>query len=83
MALSERTEFGAISINAEGVIEVRMDRVILDGTEPIARKYNRSVYTPDMDPATFPLRLRKIANAVWDAATIAAYIAKHPANGTI
>lgn len=76
MALSERTEFGSISINAEGVIEVRMDRVILDGAEELTRKYNRSVVTPDMDPATFPPRLRKIANVVWDAATVAAYIAK-------
>jgi hypothetical protein len=76
MALNERTEFGAISIDADGVIHVRMDRVILDGTEEIARKYHRSVFTPDMDPATFPVRLRKIANAVWDAATIAAYRAK-------
>lgn len=79
MALTERTEFGAISINSEGVIEVRMDRVIMDGAEEIARKYNRSVFTPDMDPATFPVRLRKIANVVWDAATVAAYKAAHPA----
>lgn len=78
MALTDRTEFGSISINAEGVIEVRMDRVILDDGEEIARRYKRSVVTPDMDPATFPPRLRKIANAVWDAATIAAYKAAHP-----
>lgn len=77
MALTERTEFGAINIDAEGVIQVRMDRVIMDGEEEIARKYKRSVFTPDMDPATFPVRLRKIANAVWDAATIAAYKAAH------
>ena len=82
MALTERAEFGAISINADGVIEVRMDRVILDGAEEINRSYRRFVVTPDMDPATFPLRLRKIANAVWDAATIAAYIAKKAANGS-
>lgn len=79
MALSDRTEFGSININADGVIEVRMDRVIMDGAEEIARKYNRTVVTPDMDPTTFPPRLRKIANAVWDAATIAAYIAKKAA----
>jgi len=80
MALTERTDFGSINIDSDGVIQVRIDRVILDGTEEIARKYKRSVYTPDMDPTTFPPRLRKIANAVWDAATIAAYIAKQAAN---
>ncbi len=79
MALSERTEFGAINIDADGVIQVRMDRVILDGTEEVARKYKRSVFTPDMDPTALPGRLRKIANVVWDTATIAAYIAKQQA----
>lgn len=82
MALTERTEFGSISIDADGVIQVRMDRVFLDGAEEVGRKYKRSVVTPDMDPATFPPRLRKIANAVWDAATIAAYAAKIAANGS-
>lgn len=80
MALNERTDFGSVNIDADGVIQVRMDRVFLDGSEEVARKYKRSVYTPDMDPATFPPRLRKIANAVWDAAMIAAYIAKQAAN---
>ena len=83
MALTERTEFGSIDIDADGVIQVRMDRVIMDGTDEIARKYNRSIVTPDMDPASFPLRLRKIANAVWDAGTIAAYIAKKAASQTL
>lgn len=82
MALSERTEFGSININADGVIEIRMDRVFLDGTEEVARNHKRSVATPDMDPATLPPRVRKIANAVWDAATVAAYIAKISANNT-
>lgn len=80
MTLSEKTTFGSINIDADGIILVRMDRVIFDGVDEIARKYIRSVYTPDMDPTNFPLRLRKIANAVWDAATIAAYIAKQAAN---
>lgn len=76
MALSERTDFGSISINADGVIQVRMDRVILDGADEINRSYKRSIYTPDMDPSAFPARLRKITNVIWDAATIAAYKAK-------
>lgn len=80
MALSERTDFGSINIDSDGVIQVRMDRVIMDGTDEIARKYKRSIFTPDMDPTNFPPRLRRIANVVWDAATIAAYIAKQAAN---
>lgn len=81
MALTDGIVFGSISIDADGVIQVRMDRVIMDGPDEIARKYTRFVVTPDMDPSTFPLRLRKIANAIWDAATIAAYIAKKAATG--
>lgn len=80
MALTERSEFGSINIDADGVIEVRMDRVIMDGAEELTRMFKRSVVTPDMDPATFPPRLRKIANTVWDAATIAAYKAKMEAS---
>ncbi len=76
MALSERTEFGELNILADGTIEIRMDRVIMDGTVELTRVSNRSVATSDMDPSAFPLHLRKIANVVWDAATIAAYKAK-------
>ena len=81
MALSERTDFGSINIDADGVIQVRMDRVILDGIEEIDRSYKRTVFTPDMDPATLPAKVRRIANVIWDAATIAAYIAKKAAQG--
>ena len=81
MALSERTDFGSINIDADGVIQVRMDRVILDGTDEIARRYSRTIYTPDMDPATLPAKVRRIANVIWDAATISAYIAKKAAQG--
>ncbi|TPN11727.1 hypothetical protein FJ971_09995 [Mesorhizobium sp. B2-1-2] len=76
MALSERSEFGSINIDADGVISVRIDRVILDGTDEIARRYSRSTFTPDMDPATLPAKVRRIANIAWDAATVAAYKAK-------
>lgn len=79
MALNDRVEFGAINIDADGVIQVRMDRIILDGTDEIARRFSRTVYTPDMDPATLPAKVRRIANIVWDAATIAAYLAKKAA----
>jgi hypothetical protein len=78
MALSDSTEFGGITIKADGVMEVRMDRIIFDGTDEIARTFRRIVYTPDMDPATLPAKVRRIANVVWDAATVAAYKAAHP-----
>ncbi|MER9912795.1 hypothetical protein NKJ71_19405 [Mesorhizobium sp. M0050] len=82
MALNERTEFGSINIDADGVIQVRLDRVILDGTDEIARRYSRTVYTPDMEPTTLPAKVRRIANVIWDAATVAAYKAKIAAQAT-
>jgi hypothetical protein len=78
MALSDSTEFGGITIKADGVMEVRMDRIIFDGADEIARTFKRIIYTPDMDPATLPQKVRRIANIVWDAATVAAYKAAHP-----
>lgn len=55
-----------------------MDRIVYDDStnEEIGRKVTRAVYTPDMDPAALPQKVRRIANIVWDAATVAAYKAK-------
>lgn len=78
MALSDSSEFGGITIKPDGAMEVRMDRIIFDGTDEIARTFRRIVYTPDTDPATLPAKVRRIANIVWDAATVAAYKAAHP-----
>jgi hypothetical protein len=77
MALSDRMEFQAICIKADGVLEVRLDRVILDGGE-LARIPTRQTYTPDMDPATLPNKVRQVANLVWTQAVIDAYKAAHP-----
>lgn len=70
-------------IKPDGVIEARNDRVIMDGEEELGRRIKRAVFTPDMALADLPAKVRRIAVVVWDAATIAAYIAKHPANGSI
>lgn len=78
MAVSDRTEIGSICILASGVLEVRTDRVIMDGTDEIARRYNRFVATPDMDPTTLPPKVRAVANLVWTAQVKADWIAAHP-----
>lgn len=79
MALAERQEF-SLNILPDGVLQARMDRIVYDDStnEAIPLKIIRVVYTPDMDPATLPQRVRRIANIVWDAATVAAYKAAHP-----
>lgn len=80
MALADRTEIQAVCIKVDGVLEVRVDRVISDGSEELGRKGVRTVYTPDMDPQTLPSgKIRQLANFVWTPAVVAAYIAAHPA----
>lgn len=75
MALSDTMEL-TMTILPDGTIEARTDRVIMDGAEPLGRTGRRAVFTPDMPLADLPAKVRRVANVVWDAATIAAYIAK-------
>lgn len=77
MALSDTVEL-TMTINPDGVIEARLDRVILDGEEELRGRTKRAVYTPDMALADLPAKVRRIAAVVWDAATVAAYKADHP-----
>lgn len=83
MALSDRTEIGAITILADGTLEIRTDRVISDGDEELSRTYHRFVVGPDEDPTALPPRVRKAANAFWDATTVAAYKAKKAAREAV
>jgi hypothetical protein len=79
MALVEKQE-QSLNILPDGTLQARMDRIVIDDAagEEIGRKIIRAIYTPDMDPATLPAKVRRIANVVWDAATVAAYKAAHP-----
>jgi hypothetical protein len=78
MALSDRNEM-TITIKFDGVLEVRLDRFIVEDGTDLTTVVRRAVFTPDMDPATLPARVRRVANIFWDAATIAAYKAAHGA----
>ena len=78
MALSSINEFTLITIKADGLLEVRLDRVILEDGVEITRFPKRTVYTPDTDPAILPVKVRTIANVVWTPAVVAAWIAAHP-----
>lgn len=75
MALSDTKELTMV-IRPDGQIEARLDRVISDGTEELGRGGHRAIYTPDMNLADIPAKVRRVANVVWDAATVAAYKAK-------
>lgn len=75
MALSDTIELTMV-IRPNGVIEARTDRVIMDGAEPLGRTGRRAIFTPDMPLADLPGKVRRIANVVWDAATVADYLAE-------
>jgi hypothetical protein len=79
MALFEKQE-QSLNILPDGTLQARSDRIVMDDTDntEIGRRIVRAIYTPDMDPATLPQKVRRIANVVWDAATVAAYKAAHP-----
>lgn len=78
MALTDRQELSALCIKVDGVLEVRTDRVISEGTEELGRKAMRTIYTPDMDPATLPPKVRAVANLVWTTQIKADWATNHP-----
>lgn len=79
MALSEREEYGMISILVDGQLQVRLDTVIERDGEEIHRAHRREVYEPDMTIQDLPPMLRRIAQLIWDPQTIAAYAARKAA----
>lgn len=79
MALIEKTEFQSITILADGQIQVRRDRVVMDGEEEIARKPHRWVLEPGQDITTLPTRVQRIANAAWPPEVVEEYRAKKDA----
>ena len=71
--LNERVELGLLSVLPDGQVQVRTDTVIeRDGVE-MTRTYHRHVVEPDMDPADFPPRLRRLCQAMWTPDVVAAY----------
>lgn len=78
MAFTDRNEM-TITVKPDGVLEVRLERTLVEDGVDLTKLFRRAVFTPDMDPATLPPRVRRAANAFWDAATIAAYVAAHSA----
>lgn len=66
MALSEKTEFSSLTVLADGQINIRRDRVILDGDVEISRQPHRWVLEPGQDISELPEHVQRVAKAVWD-----------------
>lgn len=81
MALTEHTEYQSITILADGQINVRRDRVIIDDTtgEELGRRPHRFVLEPGQDTTPLPSRVRQICATVWTPAVVADFIAARKA----
>lgn len=74
MALTERSTIDKIEVLENGIIQVRRaDIVERDGVE-IAKSYHRWTLTPGQDLTGQEQRVIDVANAVWTAEVVAAYV---------
>lgn len=74
MALTERSTIDKIEVLENGIIQVRRaDIVERDGVE-IAKSYHRWTLTPGQDLTGQDQRVIDVANAVWTAEVVAAYV---------
>lgn len=67
MALTEKIEFQSITILADGQIQIRRDRVVVDNEtgEELGRRPHRWVVEPGQSVTDLPQRVQRIAAAVW------------------
>ena len=65
--LTERTEFGMISLLADGQIQIRTDTIIeRDGVE-VSRMYHREVLDPSLgiDTSNYDARIQQMISIFW------------------
>lgn len=66
MALTEKTE-QQIEILANGIIQVRDARIIMDDGIEISKSYSRKVIDVDEDVTNESARIKSIAPQIWTA----------------
>lgn len=72
--LKEVARVGAVTVTADGMIEVRHDTVILRGQEIVAGpRYHRHVLSPGDDLTGQDAQVRAIAEAAWTRDVVAAH----------
>lgn len=76
MALTKRTVVDQILLDESAVLSIRTATVIEEDGVELSRKFHRTTLAPGSDISGEPPRIRKIANAVWDADTVSAFTAK-------
>lgn len=74
MALSKQTVISKIEVLEDETIQMqRALRVFDDDGTLIGERFHRMVFPPTTDPATLPVRVRRIAQLIWTPEVIAAY----------
>tara|TARA_R110000868_G_scaffold16913_6_gene74957 strand:- start:880 stop:1140 length:261 start_codon:yes stop_codon:yes gene_type:complete len=79
MAITKQKVVDKVEILEDGIIQIREAiRVYDDDGSLIGEKFNRYLLVPGQDVTAEKARIRRICTAVWDAQTVADYIAKQP-----
>jgi hypothetical protein len=73
MALTKERVLDKLEILQDGVIQVRWATRVLDDGDLIGERYERYVLTPGQNVSDQPERIRRVANAIWDAQTVTAF----------
>lgn len=73
MPLEQSSSIDQITIEFNGVILLRTNTIVTDGTTQIAQSYARTSLVPGQDLTGQPTNVVSIANAVWTPAVVSAY----------
>ena len=76
MALTKRVVVDQILVDEDAVLSIRTATVIEEDGVELSRKFHRTTINPGADISGEPQRIRKLANAVWDADVVSAFTAK-------
>jgi hypothetical protein len=82
MALTEKTIIDKIEILESNAIQVRTANIIEKDGEEISRTFHRHVVNPSNDISGENAKVQAVANAVWTAEIIAAYLQSQNQNQT-
>lgn len=77
MPVTKQVVIDKIEILEDGVFQIRMDvRALDDDGSLIGHRYNRQLLVPGQDVTNQPLKIRRLTAIIWDAQTVADYLAK-------
>ena len=73
MALTKTSIVDQITVNQYGILSIRTNTIITDGTTEIAQSFLRTLLNPDDSLEGQPANVVTIANAVWTPTVISNY----------